>query len=265
MDRPLNGNTGQEYCENQVKHHDRDRYLTALFSPADRRPGLFALYAFNLEVAKIREMVSEPLLGQIRLQWWREALEGIYGGAPRRHLVVEPLAETIHRYHLPQVAFEVLIDWRERDLNDEAPETLDDLIAYAAGTSSTLVSLALQTLGVGEDEIAAHDTGYHVGIAWALAGLLRARPQHADQGRNYLPAGLVADYGEKGAIRHVAATALEHLSAARAARKNLPKAALPALLPAVLAGRHLRRQGRAPTTSAMDQLALYLHAFTGRY
>lgn len=261
----MNENTARQYCENQVKQYDRDRYLTALFSPADRRPGLFALYAFNLEVAKIREIVSEPLLGQIRLQWWREALEGIYGGAARRHLVVEPLAETIHRHHLPQVAFDLLIEWRERDLNDEAPETLEGLIAYAAGTSSTLVSLALQTLGVGEDEVAAHDTGYHVGIAWALAGLLRARPQHAVQGRNYLPARLVADRGEKGAVQAVAATAQEHLGAARAARKSLPMAALPALLPAVLAGRHLRRQGRAPLTSAMDQLALYLHALTGRY
>ena len=61
-------NGAPAYCQNQVRQHDRDRYLTALFAPPARRPGLFALYAFNLEVAKVREAVSEPMLGHIRLQ-----------------------------------------------------------------------------------------------------------------------------------------------------------------------------------------------------
>src|SRR5438552_16844209 len=76
-----------------VRRHDHDRYLSALFAPEPARAGLFALYAFNVEVAKTREVVREPILGSIRLQWWRDALAEIYGGGPvRRHEVVEPLA-----------------------------------------------------------------------------------------------------------------------------------------------------------------------------
>ena len=66
-----------------VRRHDRDRYQTALFAPADRREALFALYAFNYEIARVRETVTQPMLGQIRLQWWREVVEAAYAGAPR--------------------------------------------------------------------------------------------------------------------------------------------------------------------------------------
>ena len=56
-----------------VREHDRDRFRTVLFAPADRRDALFALYAFNFEVARIPETVSQPMLGQIRLKWWMDA------------------------------------------------------------------------------------------------------------------------------------------------------------------------------------------------
>ena len=76
--------------------HDRDRYRTALFAPPDRREALFALYAFNYEIARVRESVTTPMLGQIRLQWWREVVEAAYAGMPRRtHEVAVPLAATI--------------------------------------------------------------------------------------------------------------------------------------------------------------------------
>src|SRR3954465_7509110 len=75
-----------------VRRHDRDRYQTALFAPADRREALFALYAFNHEVARVREAVTTPMLGQIRLQWWREIIDAAYAGTPaRRHEVATPL------------------------------------------------------------------------------------------------------------------------------------------------------------------------------
>src|SRR5208282_2178696 len=72
-----------------VRRHDRDRFQTALFAPAARREALFALYAFNCEIARVRERVTQPTLGQIRLQWWREAIETAYRDTmPRRHQVV---------------------------------------------------------------------------------------------------------------------------------------------------------------------------------
>ncbi len=75
-------------CARLLRRYDYDRFLTGLFAPAGRREALYAVYAFNLEIARTREAVSEPMLGQIRLQWWREAIEEIYAGRVRRHEVV---------------------------------------------------------------------------------------------------------------------------------------------------------------------------------
>src|SRR5436309_9863777 len=97
-----------------VRRHDRDRYQTALFAPAERREALLALYAFNYEIARVRETVSEPMLGQIRLQWWREVLDAAYAGAPpRQHPVVVPLAAAIREFELSRGYFDRLIDSRE--------------------------------------------------------------------------------------------------------------------------------------------------------
>src|SRR5947209_17487808 len=84
-----------------VRRHDHDRYQTVLFAPADRREALFALYAFNYEIARVRESVTQPMLGQIRLQWWREVIEAAYGGAtPRPHELAVPLAAVIRQSRL---------------------------------------------------------------------------------------------------------------------------------------------------------------------
>jgi len=86
------------YCAQLLRRQDADRYLTALFAPGDRREALFALYAFNLEVARAREVVSEPFMGLIRLQWWRDALDEVYQGRIRAHEVIRPLASAISAY-----------------------------------------------------------------------------------------------------------------------------------------------------------------------
>ena len=83
-------------CGEIVRTGDPDRFRTALFATPEAREHLFALYAFNLEIAKIAPMVSEPMLGEIRLQWWREALDQIYGDGPvRAHEVTTPLAVAV--------------------------------------------------------------------------------------------------------------------------------------------------------------------------
>jgi len=119
-----------------VRRHDRDRYQTALFAPAERRGALLALYAFNYEIARVREIVSEPMLGQIRLQWWREVLDAAYAGTPpRSHPVVVPLAAAIREFELSRGYFDRLIDSRERDLADVPPASLAILEAYAEESS----------------------------------------------------------------------------------------------------------------------------------
>src|SRR5215469_13782933 len=97
------------YCARLLRKQDADRYLTALFAPAERREALFALYAFNLEIARTREAITEPTMGLIRLQWWRDALGEIGQGKIRTHEVVRPLAAAINTYRLSLPLFEQLI------------------------------------------------------------------------------------------------------------------------------------------------------------
>lgn len=236
-----------------LRAHDHDRYLTTLFAPAERREGLLALYAFNLEIAKTAELVTETMIGRIRLQWWYDGLEEIYAGRGRAHYVLSPLARLVGKTGLPQAPFQRLIAAREFDLERQPPSSMMELGSYLDGTSSALVELALATLGEEGDQ--ARHIATHVGQAYGLIGLVRAIPSHAAQGRLYLPEEVMA---EVGLDRHrvfalepspalsqaaerlcgLAAQSLEELRASTGLRTG--KAALPALLPAVLAGRYLR-------------------------
>jgi len=131
-----------------VRRHDHDRFQTGLFAPARKRNALFALYAFNYEIARVRETVTEPMLGQIRLQWWREVVETAYAGtAPRQHVVAIALTEAIREFALTRSELDRLIDSRERDLDPAPPPTLAALEDYAEGSSAPLAILALEVLG----------------------------------------------------------------------------------------------------------------------
>jgi NADH dehydrogenase [ubiquinone] 1 alpha subcomplex assembly factor 6 len=241
-----------------VRRHDRDRFQTALFAPAGRREALFALYAFNYEVARVRETVSEPALGQIRLQWWRENIAAAFEGGPvRHHSVVEALTAAIRALALTRAHFDRLVEARERDF-DEAPlASLTALEDYAEATSARLVYLALESLGVHDP--AAEKAGFHIGVAYALAGLLRVMPLQARAGRLIIPADIAAqtaldaaDYRAprgtralRSATAEIAAAASWHLASARAHRHSIARRALPALLPAIVAERSLARLERA--------------------
>jgi NADH dehydrogenase [ubiquinone] 1 alpha subcomplex assembly factor 6 len=254
--RRSGGGLGLSPAAALVRRYDRDRFQTALFAPVRDREALFALYAFNYEIARVRESVREPMLGQIRLQWWREAIATAYdGGAPRHHEVVEAITGTIRRRSLGRAHFVRLIDTRERDLDDAPPATMDALEDYAEGTSASLVTLALEALDAATP--AAQTAARHVGIAYALAGLLRAMPLHAAAGRSFVPEDVAAEAGLdpavpprstpalRTAVATIAARATQHLAAARAMRRELPATALPALLPARIAANALRRLERA--------------------
>jgi NADH dehydrogenase [ubiquinone] 1 alpha subcomplex assembly factor 6 len=246
------------YCAQEVRAHDPERYLTALFAPADRREALFALYAFNLEVARAREQVREPMMGLMRLQWWRDAVGEMYAGRPRAHEVVRALAAAVAAHDLDRALFERLLDARERDMEPEPPADLAALRTYAEGSSASLVELALEALG--EPSQAVREAGRGVGTAWALTGLLRALPFHAARHRLYLPAALLAEAGVapellfdrreppaalKQVVQAVAAEAGRALADARRLRREVPRRFQPALMPATLAAGHLRRLAAA--------------------
>ena len=241
------------YCVQTLRLQDHDRYLTALFAPVDRRGALFALYAFNQELARARESVREPLMGLMRLQWWRDALREIDEGRPRSHAVVRSLAEAIAAHDLERRMLERLVDSRERDMASEAPVDLPALLDYADSSSATLVLLALRILG--RPEPAVDEAGHNLGIAWALIGIARAVPFHAAQRRLYLPADMMAKAGlsagqlfERGSspalrpvIEVLANEARSRLAAVRRVKGALPRRYHPVFLQATLASGHLRR------------------------
>jgi NADH dehydrogenase [ubiquinone] 1 alpha subcomplex assembly factor 6 len=273
-----------------VRRHDRDRFATALFAPPERREALWTLYAFNYEAARIREAVSEPILGSIRLQWWREAVDAaVKGGPARQHEVAAPLAETIKTYGLGTAEFNRILDAREQDMLAEPPPTLAALESYAAATGGGLTVLALQLLEAieqendGKHESRAETAGRHMGTAYALAGLLRAAAFHARAGRSYIPAELdpkrsvlnlkptpeLAD-----AARAISGAARIHLEKARALKEGVPRRGIAALLPAVLAESWLARLKVArydvfdPRLAAPDpwrSLRLWRAARAGRF
>lgn len=245
------------YCAEQVRRFDNDRFICSLFAPADEREAMASVYAFNLEVARIREIAREPLLGHMRLQWWRDALDAIYAGHRPGHQVALALAGAVDRFGLSRKHFDRILDARALDLDDLAPQTMNALIDYADATSATLCQLSLEILG--ETEEAPEKAARDVGIAWALTGILRAVPFHAQARRVYLPAELSREAGldvsrmfEAGpteGLAPVVATisdrAWEFLRSARGYRSKISKRALPALLPATLAGIYLRRLSKS--------------------
>ena len=244
------------YCLDQVRRFDHDRYLTVLFAPLEARERLIALYAFNLEVARVREVASEPLIGQIRLQWWREALDEMARGSVRQHPVALRLAAAIEAANLPRETFERLLAAREFDLAGSPPADLAALEAYAEGTSATVMALAAGALGASGKAV--ESATRHAGIAFALVGLLRAVPFHAGQRRIYLPidrlqaAGLDAEAlfeGRTGAAlttiaQEIAERARKRLAMARRMRGEVPRASRAALLPAIVADIYLARLAR---------------------
>ncbi len=246
-----------DHCEEQVRAGDKDRFLATLFAPEKYRRPLYALYAFNLEVARVRELAREPMPGEIRLQWWRDALLGTGQGEAASNPVAAALREVVVRYRLPPAALADLIDARTFDLYDDPMPSFAGLETYAAQTSSALFDLAARILRDGKEPGAADLIG-HAGIAYAIAGLLRALPVHAARRQLYVPADLMQRYGAqaedvfagrattelRAALAELRLRARQHLDAARDLVGTAPEAIMPALLPVALVRPALDRMER---------------------
>lgn len=232
-----------------VRQHDRDRFATAMFASESRRENLFALYALNYELAKVRESVREPMMGRVRLQWWRDTLAEIAAGQPpRRHEVAEPLARVIRAHHLSLSTLTRMIDAREQDLLPDPPTTFTQLEDYVEATGGGLSYLAVQALAVKDSKGAASTAARHVGVGYALAGVLRATAFNARFGRSLMPTELDPSRHALGgkatpALRDAAATIAKAAHArfdkARALSDEIPETAMPVLLPALVAERWL--------------------------
>jgi phytoene synthase len=213
-----------------VRAQDRDRFLASLFAPDDRRPHLLALYAFNAEVMRIRDQVSDPNIGLIRLQWWRDTIES---GAGSGHPVADALSATIAEFGLPKQAFLDLLAAREFDLFQDRMPGLTELEAYLGETHSRLIQMAAMILDREQASKASEAAGL-AGVAQGLA-LILGDPQHRGP---FLPEGMDV----AGGIAH----ARKRLAEAKALLPALPKSVLPAFLPLSLTGAYLNRIARAP-------------------
>jgi len=234
-----------------VRVADPDRYFSALFAPARQRPLLFALYAFNAEVARVAETVREPMLGAIRLEWWRESAEGASRGAPRNHDVACGLAGLFAETPVALADLEALIAARAFDSSADHFADFAAVESYLAATSGAVMRLAARILG-GKPEVTAQ-----AALAYGLTGLLRSLPFHNGRHKLYLPLDLLSalhltpeeffhleknDQRLTAAIRQTGLRARDHFLAARAAPR--PGAALAAVLPAALVPVYLRNISR---------------------
>lgn len=212
-----------EYCRTQTETHNRDRYILSLAAPAHLRPALWAVFAFNHEIAKTREIVRDAAAGHLRLAWWREALNKFYlGDAMPAHEVAQALGHAIKTHALAQNDFEALIDARVFDLDGTVPASLDGLAAYAAATNAPLWAICAKILGVPRND--------DLATAWGLIGTIRALPFAAARNRCFLPLPMLHDMGLmpeqfhhlksspalRTAVKTIAQRAQDHLGKAQA-------------------------------------------------
>lgn len=244
-------------CVALLRTLDPDRYLACLFAPKASQPFLFALYAFNAEIARIREIVSEPMPGEIRHQWWREALSCRAAEATGQNPIAAALHHTLKCFHLPPEPLLALIEARSFDLYDDPMPTWLDLEGYCGETSSALIRLATLILANGEDAGSADLCGY-AGTAYAMTGLLRAFPVHARRAQCYLPhevlitCGVSLDdifagkdsEGLRAALATVRARAQDHLDTLRQRIGELDPRIRPAFYPVCLVQPYLDRMAR---------------------
>jgi 15-cis-phytoene synthase len=250
-----------DHCAELVRGADRDRYLATLFAPAEDRDALFALYAFNIEVGRVREVAREPLPGEIRLQWWSEVLSGERREEAAANPVAAALLRSIERHQLPATTLIDLIEARRFDLYDEPMATIADLETYAKRTSSALIAVAAQILGA--DALSAAEPA---GIAYGIAGLLRSLPLHAARHQLFVPVDRLALHGvdphqifagqSSGGLNAACAElrqlAWRYLAAAHEPIMALPPDTQPAFLPVALVRPWLDRLERSDAFAPPD-------------
>jgi len=256
--------SNQEICLATLRETDRDRFLACLLSPADKRRSLAALYAFNAELARIRDLVHEPLPGEVRMQYWRDLLEGNAHGSSEANPVAAELLTAIEVHRLPRQTLVDMIDARIFDLYDDPMETRGALEGYAGETASALIQLAGLILAP-EDARGSADAAGHAGVTQAISGMLLLMPLHRSRGQLYLPLDILSATGLDrdaflagkvtaritAAIDAFSGLGQEHLAKARAAGA-ISARVLPAFLPVALAEPVLK-QAQTLGSQLLDQ------------
>lgn len=255
-----------------AREADPDRSIAASFAPRGPRADLFALYAFNAELARVAELVSEPGLGAIRLQWWREAIERAANGEATGHPVADAVGDLLGRGKVSRERIVGLIDARGFDVETRIMPDGAALDAYLHDTAAALFALAAETMGVKNASVEQAATAG--GTAYGLTGLARALPVHAARGLVFLPADQLRRHGitpeqllsgrtSDGLgqlLAKLRATAREALREAEALIAELDISARTAFVPLSLVDPYLaamEKSGRDPLHEIADINPLY--------
>jgi phytoene synthase len=240
------------HCEELVRAADKDRFLATLFAPADKRGPLFALYAFNAEIAGIRDRIREPMAGEIRLQWWRDVLNGERGGEAAANPVAAGLLRAMAEHALPAQQLYDLVEAHAFDLYDDPMPTMEALEGYVRHTSGTVFDMAARICGAS----AAHAAEL-AGLAYGITGLLRTFALQASRRQFFVPEQLL-DGGATpeqtfagrsspaliSALGTLCARAREHIAAFERELEQARRTTMPALLPAALVPGYLAVMSR---------------------
>lgn len=250
-----------------------DRYIATLYAPEDKRGPLFALYGFDAEISQIAQRVSEPLPGEIRLQWWRDVIGGERRVEASGNPVAAAFVDAVERFELPQQSLANLLDARIFDLYCDPMPSRNDLEGYCGETVSAMFQLAAIVLDPSAAKEVSNCAG-HAGVAYGIAGLLQSLHRTSARGQCFVPADILNAAGSdpiefikhggdvSGAVEMMAALAREHLTSFEAVAGDLPKPLRPAFLPlsplrSILAGSGLgtaNHRGIAPYRRQWDIL-----------
>jgi 15-cis-phytoene synthase len=246
-----------DFCMELVRSHDFASYASTLFVPPAQRRALFAIHAFNVEILRVREQVSQPLPGEIRMQWWTDMLAGSGHGGVEGNPVAAELLLAVRNAGLPVERLTRLIDEHQFDLYNDPMPTMAALEGYINDTSSALFSLAARIAGWQSDEI--EHLARHAGLANGMVQVIAALPRDASRRQLFLPLQLLEQHGcsieevfagketptLRAALGQLIAEAGGHLDTALALLATVPPQVRPVFLPLALVARDLKRMSRA--------------------
>jgi phytoene synthase len=251
------GRHAAEFCAELVRGHDFGRYASALFLPPAQRRALLAVYAFNVEISRVRELVSQPLPGEIRLQWWTDMLAGEGHGGVEGNPVATELRLAIQNCRLPVERLSRLIEEHQFDLYNDPMPTMAALEGYVNDTSSALLSLGAGIAGWQSPEI--EHLARHAGLAQGMAQVMAELPLDAKRRQLFLPQQLLESHGSgieevfagketpklRAVLDQLIVEARGHLDKALALLTSVPPEVRPVFLPLALVARDLERMSRA--------------------
>jgi phytoene synthase len=253
------------FCADLVRSHDFARYASALFMPAHERRALLAVYAFNVEISRVREQVSQPLPGEVRLQWWTDMLGGEGQGGVEGNPVAAELQLAIRDFRLPVEPLSRLIDEHQFDLYNDPMPSMAALEGYVNDTASALFSLSARIAARPSEEI--EHLARHAGLALGLAQVIAALPLDAARRQLFVPLQLLQQHGSgmeevfsgkqtpqaRAAIDQLIGEARRHLTTALELFAGVPAEVRPIFLPLALVRRDLKRMSRADVDPFVPQ------------